>query len=89
MSRHLVSVSDGRVAAEGFDLSAFKNGLVVQSVRSGGTPGLVVTPVGTPGDDVPSYGTEVARLVTDGGGFVVSGTGQVVSAPAVRAEDDG
>lgn len=84
-----VSVSDGRVAAEGFDLSAFKNGLVVQSVRSGGTPGLVVTPVGTPGDDVPSYGTEVARLVTDGGGFVVSGTGQVVSAPAVRAEDDG
>lgn len=85
-----VTVDDGRVRAQGFDLSAFKDGLVVQCVTSGRTPGLAVTPVGRPGDVVPAYGREQARLVADGGGgFVVSGTGRVVSAPAVRAEGRG
>ncbi|AWB92333.1 hypothetical protein [Aeromicrobium chenweiae] len=82
-----VTVRDGRLSAKGFDLSAFKDGLVVQCVTSGRTQGLVVTPVGRPGDVVPDYGRESARLVTaGGGGFVVSGAGRVVSAPAVRAE---
>jgi hypothetical protein len=84
-----VTVRDGRVVAERLDLSAFAVGLVVQRVTSGRTPGLAVTPVGRPGDEVPAYAREDTRLVTaGGGGFVVSGTGRVVSVPAVRAEDE-
>ncbi|MGB0100928.1 MAG: hypothetical protein WBP61_11680 [Nocardioides sp.] len=85
-----VTVSDGRVEADGFDLQSFADGVVVQVVRVGGVDSLVLTPVGTPDDLVPPYGRESARLVpAGGGGFVVDASGQVVSAPPVRSESGG
>lgn len=81
-----VQVAGGRITARGFDLESFQDGLVVQCVSNG----LVVTPVGVPGDVIPAYGRESARLVTgDGGGFVVSDSGKVVTAPPVRADPGG
>ena len=84
-----VQVGDGRISAEGFDLSSFSDGLVVQCVTAGSTPGLVVTPVGDPGTVVPPYGRERARLVTaGGGGFTVTADGQVILVPEARAENE-
>ena len=81
-----VQVEDGRVVSDQLNLQAFADGVVVQFAQSGGGGGLVVTPVGAPGDAVPDYGRESARLVTaDGGGFVVNAAGQAVTAPPVRA----
>ncbi|WP_127783390.1 hypothetical protein [Rhodococcus sp. X156] len=83
----LVTVADGRIRSGGFDLSSFRDGIVLQCVRGPGSRGMVLTTVGDPGTRVPAYGREEARLVTEGGGgFVVSRTGQVVSSPEVRAE---
>lgn len=85
-----VQVAAGRITASGFDLQSFQDGLVVQRVEVGSTPGLAVTAVGTPGEVVPGYGRESARLVTgDGGGFVVSESGRVVTAPPVRTDPGG
>ncbi|MBZ5737783.1 cellulose biosynthesis cyclic di-GMP-binding regulatory protein BcsB [Nocardioides mangrovi] len=81
-----VQVADGRITAAGLDLQSFADGLVVQCVPGG----VAVTAVGVPGDVVPPYARESARLVTgDGGGFVVSGSGRVVTAPPVRADPGG
>jgi hypothetical protein len=81
-----VTISDGRVSADGFDLQAAEDGLVIQCADAGATPGVVVTPAGDPGTVVPAYGREVARVVAgDGGGFVVSPSGRVVTAPPVRS----
>jgi hypothetical protein len=83
----LVTVADGRISSGGFDLSAFRDGIVLQCVLRGETPGMVLTSIGDPDALVPDYGREGARLVTvGGGGFVVSKSGRVVSAPQVRAE---
>ncbi|MCL3837113.1 hypothetical protein [Aeromicrobium duanguangcaii] len=81
----VVTVADGRIEAAGLDLSAFKDGYVVQPVTSGATPGLALTPVGEPDDQVPPYGRERARVVaTGGGGFVVTPQGRVETVPAAR-----
>lgn len=85
-----VKVAGGRISAPGFDLTAFKQGIVAQCATAGRARGLVLTVIGDPGDIVPAYGREPARLVgTRGGGFVVSPTGRVVSEPNVRAESGG
>lgn len=82
-----VDLADDRLSAAGFDLESFTDGLVLQTVVVDGDTNLVLTPVGTPDDVVPDYGRESARVVaTAGGGFVVDGSGQVVSDPPVRAE---
>ncbi|MBM9461566.1 hypothetical protein JK386_16820 [Nocardioides sp. zg-536] len=85
----LVTVADGRITSTGLDISTFAQGLVVQTVRSQTQAGLIVTPVGEPGPDVPDYGREVARLVADGPSVIVNADGRVVSVPAVRAESGG
>ena len=84
-----VTVADGRLTGAGFDLQSFTDGLVVQHVSPpASTSGLVVTPVGDAADVVlPAFGREVARVVaTDGGGFVVDGSGRVVGVPSTRSE---
>jgi hypothetical protein len=84
-----VRIEDDRIVADGLDISAFRNGVVVQCATAGPASGLVVTPVGRPGDVVPPYGREVVRLVTrDGGGFVVDAAGQVVGSPVPREEEE-
>ncbi len=84
-----VTVADGRLTGSGFDLQSFTDGLVVQLVSPPArTPGLVVTPVGDAADVVlPAFGRESARVIaTDGGGFVVDGSGRVVVVPSTRSE---
>ncbi|MCC2317087.1 hypothetical protein [Cellulomonas chengniuliangii] len=86
----LVTLADGRITSAGVDLSSFEDGIVLQCVSAGGTPGMVLTAVGEPGDVVPDYSSERARLVpADGGGFAVSAAGQVVNPDQARAENGG
>jgi cellulose synthase operon protein B len=84
-----VSLADGRLSGSGFDLQSFADGLVVETATAtAGGSGLVVTATGDTADAVvPAYGREVARVIaTRGGGFVVSGSGRVVTVPPTRAE---
>lgn len=80
-----VRVVGGRLVGAGFDLQAFRDGLVVQRAAAGPTPGVVVTPVGRPPDVLPGYGRESARLVTgDGVGVAVDDAGRLDGPLPVR-----
>lgn len=86
----VVGVGDGRVSAQGTDLGPLADGVVVQRLDSGSAPGVVLTPVGAADATLPSYGTELAWVLAgDGGGFVVSPSGRVVTTPPVRAGSSG
>ncbi len=82
-------IDDGRMSAPGVDLPLPADGTVVQRGAWRGQPGLMVTPTGDPGTVVPDYGREVARVEADGAGFVVTGSGRVVTDPPVRARPGG
>ncbi|GAA4472363.1 hypothetical protein GCM10023094_04440 [Rhodococcus olei] len=87
-----VTIRDGRIVAgqgaTALDVPAFDNGLLVETATGpGAAAGLVIDPVGDPGDTrLPDFGNESAQVITTQGSFVVNPDGSVVPTPPVRKD---
>ncbi|MFD6893128.1 hypothetical protein ACFWB0_01095 [Rhodococcus sp. NPDC060086] len=79
----LVSLSNGRIVSgpdtAALDIPAFDNGLLVETVASAsGAGGVIIQAQGSIGHtELPDFGREVAKVITQQGSFTINGDGTV------------